>query len=152
MRSFHGLAVVCAFLLWVYTVSASPNDVDDTVLLCGIDPDLSELLAEAGRRSLAHEEATAIKIYLNVLSIRPNCWDVHTGLALSYAVIGENSSSDEHLKKAESLKEKWEAANPAPRKPLQRPVTESRPVRSEPPKTERINYWKWLFISSVIKR
>lgn len=131
---------------------ASPDDLDESVLLCGIDSDLSELLAEAGRRSLAKNEPAAIRIYRNVLSIRPNCWDVHTGIAFSYAIVGEEKLFDEHLKRGEILKQKWEAANPGRRKPPELPKVERKPITSEPPKKEKINYWKWLFIYSLMKR
>lgn len=143
----------CLLLLLTATrISPTPNYTNQSMWLCGIDSGLSELLAEAGNRSFAKDERTAIQIYRNVLSIRPSCWDVHTTLALSYSVIGEKRLSAEHLKRGEALKAQWESQNPGPRKPAVLPTAEKKAKTLEPSRTDKINYWKWLFIYSALRR
>ncbi len=132
-------------------VSNDRNEVDPGVLLCGMEPDISELMAEAGRRGLRSDNSGALEIYKNVLSIRPNCYDAHFSIAFTYAILKEDRLYRQHYQRGQELQAQWRILNPS-NAPPPTVVVQPNPVTREPPPRERINYWKWLFIYSMLRR
>ena len=128
------------------------NDVDKSIYLCGTDYHLSELLAHAGKMGLNGEHQKSIDIYTKILTIRPNCHDVYLQLALSYAIINDEKNYKENYKIYEKLKIEYQKQKPQQKKSQIIKIVEKKIIIKKPAKKDKINYWKWLFIYSILKK
>lgn len=132
--------------------AADKNDRDESIFFCSADPDLYDLLARAGQLDLEKQHDKSLELQANLLEIRPNCYDLHLSIGMTYAVTGNDEKSRYHYRRFEELKRQYQNS-----KPLQPAITQAMPAATKvitvaPPKKEKINYWKWLYIYSVLKK
>jgi hypothetical protein len=131
---------------------ADRNERDEAMLFCSADPDLYDLLAHAGQLDLDKQSDKSIELQRNLLEIRPNCYDVHLSIGMTYAVTGDEKRSRYHYRRFEELTRRYQDTRPLPAvidQPVKQP---EKPTRVAPAKKDKINYWKWLYIYSVLKK
>lgn len=148
-RDFHKISVLGALLTYGSMLSAE-QPPEPARLLCGLNPHLSELMAQAGRASLADNQAGSIAIYKTILTSHPDCYDVHAGLGASYALSGKQAESMRHLKRADILRRRFEKLYPLRRQPEKTKTTE--PIAAQPPTQPKSKWWKWLFFWSILRK
>ena len=132
--------------------SLDKNDTDDSILFCSSDADLSELMARSGQLDMEKKHEQSLELQNNLLAIRPNCYDVHLSISMTYAILGRNEEYMRHYQRFEELKRQYQASRPTPK---QQQATAKQPVmviKSAPPRKDKINYWKWLYIYSALRK
>ncbi len=146
-----GIAAVFLLCLATGLQARNPNSVQRNVYVCGMDRDIEELLMHAIQIQQNGDHATALDIYKKILSIRPNCHDVYRHMALSHGILGKDREFNACMRKADELQREYERYAPRKEEAYKKEPVISIIVK-EPPRKEKINYWKWLFIYSLIRK
>lgn len=146
------MRILCLILLSSAVYGLDKNDSDESMLFCSADADLSELLARSGQLDMEKKYEQSLKLQNNLLTIRPNCYDVHLSIAMTYAILGRNEEYSRHYRRFEVLKRQYQALRSLPSPKSEPPRSTSVVMKTAPPKKDKINYWKWLYIYSALHK
>lgn len=151
-RKKYMLRLAIVHILIGFALLADPNALSENTLFCSADSDLSELLTQAGKLDLENKHRDSVELQQNLLSIRPNCYDVHLSIAITYAALNNVDKYTYHYHRYAQLKRQYDNSRPASARPLSPPQKTGPVIMTAPPKKDKISYWKWLYIYSVLKR
>jgi len=121
------------------------------VYVCSFNPDLEQLIQYAIKLDNQSNHKKSIEVFNKILSIRPNCFDVHTHIAMPYGIIGQTEKLNFHLREAERLKQEYQKYKPK-KFVIDKHRKKPNKLTKKPPKKDKINYWKWLYIYSKLRK
>jgi hypothetical protein len=132
-----------------------PNDIDSEVYYCYYEPDLDELLVRANTIS---DPVLSNQILMNILSIRPNCIDVHQSISLNFAKMNDMKNYRKAELRFRKLQTEYNMMiGNFPKTPnyrMSEPNNSSRKqvLTQKPSPENKIQYWRWIYIYSQEKR
>lgn len=141
------------FLLFLFLSCNLPiinqsTDVETDIYSCFMDPEVNELLQHAVQNKNYIE---ANEILLNILTIRPNCFDVHQALAGNYALLNDMTKFQKHNNRAKFLMTEYDMKSGKFNSRLEKKLSEAnkpKVIYREPPRYNRLDYWRWKYIYS----
>jgi hypothetical protein len=143
--------LTCAHTSESKILGVSPNEKNESIFHCAMEPNLSELYFHANQ---VKDSNLALEIFNEIESIRPNCIDVQISKMLHYGLLEDNQNfylTDLKVKELKQREKLIYGGKPSNSQffPLQK---SSEIPKGHPPKKDKINYWKWLYIYSQLNR
>jgi len=142
---FYGI-IITLFLTCNLSSIADKTEVETEIYSCFLDPEVNELMQYAIQLK-DYKEAN--EIFLNLLSIRPNCIDLHQALAGNYAFLNDMKNFQKYNNKARFLQTEYDLKSGKYYNRIEKKITEaSKPkiIYKEPPQYNRLDYWRWKYI------
>ncbi len=125
---------------------AERSEVEPEIYSCFMDPEVNELMQHAVQLKNYSE---ANEILLNLLSIRPNCIDLHQALAMNYALLNDMKNFQKYNNKVKFLQTEYDLKSGKYYNRIEKKISDaSKPkiIYSEPPRYNRLDYWRWKYI------
>jgi hypothetical protein len=122
------------------------SEVEPEIYSCFMDPEVNELMQHAVQLKNYSE---ANEILLNLLSIRPNCIDLHQALAMNYALLNDMKNFQKYNNKVKFLQTEYDLKSGKYYNRIEKKISDaSKPkiIYSEPPRYNRLDYWRWKYI------
>lgn len=122
------------------------NDVEPDIYSCFMDPEVNELMQHAIQMK---DYAKANEIFLNLLTIRPNCIDLHHALAGNYAFLNDMKNFQKFNNKAKFLQTEYDMKSGKYYNRVEKKLNElNKPkvIYTEPPRNRRLDYWRWKYL------
>lgn len=154
---YKSALTICVFTIFLFELKLfasdfDPNTKNEKIFHCGVEPNLSELYFHANQ---IKDPKLALDILEKIESIRPNCIDVQISKMIQYATLNDMNSFHKTELRVKELKQKEKIlygsqTNASPVAPS--PISPQKEVKGLPPKKDKINYWKWLYIYSQLRK
>lgn len=143
------LLILILLSLPLFSKEINPNDINEKIFSCALDPDVTELYFYSNQQ----EPTVGLEILENIESIRPNCIDIQQSKLLFYEMNNNMRKfryTELKIKELKMLKQRiYGFEEPYS---YSMPISKKEIIKQEPPKKDKINYWKWLFIYSILRK
>ena len=138
--------IITLFIACNLPTMADKSEVETDIYSCFMDPEVNELMQHAIQLKNYKE---ANEIFLNLLSIRPNCIDLHHALAGNYAFLNDMTNFQKYNNKARFLQTEYDLKSGKYYNRIEKKISDaSKPkiIYTEPPRYNRLDYWRWKYI------
>ena len=122
------------------------SEIEPDIYSCFMDPEVNELMQHSIQLKNYKE---ANEILLNLLTIRPNCFDLHQVIAGNYAFLNDMTNFQKYNNKAKFLQTEYDIKSGKFNSRIEKKLSDAskpRIIYTEPPSNNRLDYWRWKYI------